>query len=88
MRVAPHARGSGATVLANLHWAFVTPGVFVHEYPTWGFPLRDELLVEPLRITDGAIAPPRAPGLGVELRTEIRERYAWRGGAGATMRRG
>jgi len=75
-------------VLANLHWAFVTPGVFVHEYPTWGFPLRDELLAEPLRIADGAIAPPQAPGLGVELRKEVRERYAWRGGSGATMRRG
>jgi len=32
--------------------------------------------------------PPSAPGLGVELRQDVRERYAWRGGTGATMRRG
>ncbi|MBI3454339.1 MAG: mandelate racemase/muconate lactonizing enzyme family protein [Candidatus Rokubacteria bacterium] len=88
VRVAPHAWGSAATVLANLHWAFATPHVLIHEYPTWGFPLRDELLAEPLRIKDGVIAPPEAPGLGVELRREIRERYPWRGGTGATMRRG
>lgn len=88
VRVAPHAWGSAATVLANLHWAFTSPSVFIHEYPIWGFPLRDELLAAPLAIADGAITPPTAPGLGVELRPEIRERYAWRGGAGATMRRG
>ncbi len=88
VQVAPHAWGSAATVLANLHWAFVTPNVFIQEYPTWGFPLRDALLAAPLAITNGAIAPPAAPGLGVELRPDVRERYAWRGGTGATMRRG
>ena len=64
------------------------PSVFVHEYPTWGFPLRDALLVEPLAIKDGVIAPPATPGLGVQLTPEVRERYPWRGGSGATMRRG
>ncbi len=88
VRVAPHAWGSAATVMANLHWAFTRPSVFIHEYPTWGFPLRDELLVEPLVIRDGMVAPPTAPGLGVQLMPEIRERYPWRGGVGATMRRG
>lgn len=88
VRVAPHAWGSGATVMANLHWAFTRPSVFIHEYPTWGFPLRDELLAEPLAIKDGRILPPTAPGLGVELRQDVRERYPWRGGTGATMRRG
>jgi L-alanine-DL-glutamate epimerase-like enolase superfamily enzyme len=87
VRVAPHAWGSAATVLANLHWAFTQPSVFIHEYPTWGFPLRDELLAEPLSIVDGHVLPPAAPGLGVELRPDVLERYAWRGGGGATMRR-
>jgi len=88
VRVAPHAWGSAATVLANVHWAFTTPNVFIHEYPTWGFPLRDELLVEPLEIRDGYLYPPKTPGLGVELRKETIERYPFRGGIGAEMRKG
>ncbi|MBI3989353.1 MAG: mandelate racemase/muconate lactonizing enzyme family protein [candidate division NC10 bacterium] len=88
VRVAPHAWGSAATVLANVHWAFTTPNVFIHEYPTWGFPLRDELLVEPLEIKDGYLYPPKGPGLGVELRKETIERYPFKGGIGADMRKG
>ena len=87
VRVAPHAWGSAATVLANLHWAFTCPSVFIHEYPTWGFPLRDALLVEPLRIENGRVYPPTAPGLGVALSRDVIERYPWSGGPAATMRR-
>lgn len=89
VRIAPHAWGSGATVMANAHWAFTEPNVFVQEIPTWGFPLRDELLVEPIVLdADGCIAPPGAPGLGLKLTDDVRARYGYRPGGGATMRKG
>ncbi|EWY41844.1 hypothetical protein N825_24325 [Skermanella stibiiresistens SB22] len=86
VRVAPHAWGSGATVMANVHWSFTQPNIMVQEIPTWGFPLRDALLVEPIRFDGGHILPPTAPGLGLKLTQEIRDAYPWRGGYGATVR--
>jgi L-alanine-DL-glutamate epimerase-like enolase superfamily enzyme len=86
VRVAPHAWGSSATVAANLSWAFTQPNVFCQEYPTWGFPLRDALLAEPLPIEQGYLMPPTAPGLGLTLTEEVRRQYAWREGGGARMR--
>ncbi|MFV0472962.1 MAG: mandelate racemase/muconate lactonizing enzyme family protein [Pikeienuella sp.] len=88
LQVVPHAWGSSATVMANLHWAFATPNVRLQEFPTWGFPLRDALMAEPLRIEDGCILPPTAPGLGVTLTDEIIARYPWAGGTGAKVRTG
>jgi L-alanine-DL-glutamate epimerase-like enolase superfamily enzyme len=86
VRVAPHAWGSGATVMANVHWAFTQPNIMVQEIPTWGFPLRDALLVEPIRFDGGHILPPTAPGLGLRLTDEIRAKYPWQGGYGAKVR--
>ncbi len=86
VRVAPHAWGSAATVMANLHWAFVHPAVMIQEYPTWGYPLRDALMAEPLRIEDGHLLAPTAPGLGVELTDAHLADYAFIEGGGATMR--
>ncbi len=84
--VVPHAWGSSATVMANVHWAFAAPNVRLQEFPTWGFPLRDELMVEPMRFEDGCILPPMAPGLGVNLTEEVIETYAWKSGGGAHVR--
>lgn len=86
LRVAPHAWGSGITVMANVHWGFTQPNVIAQEIPTWGFPLRDALLVEPIRFDGGHILPPTAPGLGVRLTDEIRKAYPWRHGSGVTAR--
>jgi L-alanine-DL-glutamate epimerase-like enolase superfamily enzyme len=86
VQVAPHAWGSAATVAANLNWAFTQPNVICQEYPTWGFPLRDALLAEPLRIEDGNLLPPLVPGLGLVLTDELRREYAWRERSGARMR--
>jgi L-alanine-DL-glutamate epimerase-like enolase superfamily enzyme len=85
-RVAPHAWGSGVTVMANVHWSFTEPNIMIQEIPTWGFPLRDALMVEPLRIEGDNILPPTAPGLGVRLTDEIEKKYPWRGGFGAEIR--
>ncbi|ARU90141.1 mandelate racemase/muconate lactonizing enzyme family protein [Pseudomonas sp. M30-35] len=86
MGVVPHAWGSAATLMANLHWAFAAPNVTLQEYPTWGFSLRDEMLAEPLQFSNGRILPPSAPGLGVQLSDALMDKYRWAGGTGAHVR--
>ncbi len=86
VRVALHSWASSVVLAPNYHLAFATPGCSFLEYPTWGYPLRDELFIEPLRIVDGCLYPPSAPGLGIELRNEVRRKYAFRDETGVTMR--
>lgn len=88
VEVAFHSWSSSVVLAGNYHLAFATPNCKILEYPTWGYPLRDELFVEPLRIEDGELYPPKAPGLGVELSDEVRERYAFRPEGGVSMQRG
>ena len=71
----------------NYHLAFATPSCWILEYPTWEYPLIQELFVEPLRIEDGYAYPPTTPGLGIHLPDEVRKKYAYRGGLGAVMQR-
>ena len=78
VKVAPHAWGTSITVAANLAWAFVTPNIVLAEYPTWHFPLTDELFIEKPRIEAGCIYPPTTPGLGVDLSVELEEKYRYR----------
>lgn len=87
VRLAPHSWGSAIVLAANFHFGFSTPNCWILEYPTWGFPLRDELLVEPVEMKDGYIYPSRAPGLGVELREEIIAKYPYQPGSSVEMRR-
>jgi L-alanine-DL-glutamate epimerase-like enolase superfamily enzyme len=86
--VAFHSWASAAVLASNYHLAFATPNCRILEYPTWGYPLIQDLFVEPLRIEDGYVYPPAAPGLGIRLPREIREKYPFRGGLGAVMGRG
>jgi len=82
-----HSWSSSVVLAGNYHLAFATPNCKAVEYPTWGYPLRDELFVEPLRIENGDLLPPKAPGLGVELTDEIRKKYAFRHAEGVKMER-
>jgi L-alanine-DL-glutamate epimerase-like enolase superfamily enzyme len=53
------------------------------ERPVMGNPLETEMLVEPLRVQDGYVLPPTAPGLGVQLTEEIKARYPYQPGSGS-----
>lgn len=88
VEVAFHSWSSSVVLAANYHLAFTLPNCKVLEYPTWGYPLRDELFVEPLRIEQGELLLPTAPGLGVELTDAIRTEYAFRPEEGIRMQRG
>lgn len=87
VEVALHSWGSSVILAGNYHLAFTTPNARVVEYPTWGNPLRDALFSEPLRMEDGYVYPPQAPGLGVELTEEARRQYAFRPELGLVMQR-
>lgn len=84
----PHVWGSGIAVAAALH-AVATIPQFPHtanplpllnepviEFDRKHNPLRDELLEAPFTLTDGRIAVPDRPGLGVAVRDDILARYS------------
>ena len=83
--VALHSWASAVTLAPNYHLAFATPNCRIVEYPSWNYPLIEELFVEPLRIENGFVYPPKIPGLGVHLTDEIRAKYSFRKGLGAKM---
>ncbi|MGH2355971.1 MAG: galactonate dehydratase [Chloroflexota bacterium] len=72
--VAPHnPRGPGVT-MASLHVAAGTPNFLIQEMVS-DDPLRVEMLVEPLRVVDGYVDLPRAPGLGLRFDESLAERF-------------
>jgi len=50
-----------------------------------GNALESELFVEPLVIRDGYVQPPTAPGLGIRLPQEVRDKYRFVPGSGSTF---
>jgi D-galactarolactone cycloisomerase len=78
----PHVWGSGVTFSANLHTVLAEEHVELFEYCTLPNPLRDALLVEPIRFEAGRLGAPSAPGLGVALTPELESRFAFAAGGG------
>ena len=70
----------GPGLMANLHVAFASPNARFVEYALAPDNVREEMLAEPVRITDGFASLPTAPGLGVELRPEFIEKYPFQPG--------
>lgn len=71
-----HAYGAAPCQAANAHAAFAA-GCRLFEWATPPNPLRDDLLVEPWKITKGKLQKPSIPGLGIQLTAEIMEKYAF-----------
>lgn len=80
-QVAPHAWSGGVGVMQNLHAAFACDNTLVAEIPPAAGPLHTELWGESLRMRDGLVLRPDAPGLGVQLTEETRAAYPFRPGA-------
>ena len=72
-----HCWGGAVCMMANYHAAFAGGGRLV-EYPMPDFPLRRDLLIEPLNVENGMLHAPTLPGLGVKLTVEIETEYAFR----------
>jgi len=77
VRVAMHVWGSAPAIMANYNLAFTQPNCVWLERPVMNNPLEEEMLVDPLRIEQGYVLPPTAPGLGVKLTQEIKAKYPY-----------
>lgn len=78
MRMAPHIFGSGVGFMANMHFMASEPEAFVMEHDQTLNPLREELLIKPIKYKDGYVELIQdLPGLGVELREETIRKYAY-----------
>ncbi len=65
--VAPHNPLSPVSTAACLHFDAAIPNFLIQEM-VHGNPLRSSLVKEPIeQVTEGTVALPRKPGLGVEL---------------------
>lgn len=73
--VIPHSWSSDLLTAASLHLtAFLRRAEFV-EFSTSRGPLSRTLVREPLRMEDGFLRVPQAPGLGVEVNDAVVEQY-------------
>lgn len=73
--IIPHSWSSDLLTAASLHLtAFLRRAEFV-EFSTAHGPLSRDLVREPLRMTDGYLAVPEKPGLGVEVNDATIEQY-------------
>jgi len=73
--VIPHSWSSDLLTAASLHLnAFQRRAVFV-EFNTSQGPLSRAMVKDPLRMVDGFLAVPCAPGLGVEINERTLEQY-------------
>jgi len=84
IRFSPHVWGSAVGLAAAVHLMAALPG-YPHtdhlpapsllEYDVGDNPLRDEVLVKPLKPVNGRIAVPEGPGLGIDLDPEAIKRF-------------
>ncbi len=74
---AMHSWGAAASQMANLHLALASASSTLVEYCRVPSVFRENLFTEPLRIVNGCIEPPRAPGLGIELADDVIHRYRY-----------
>jgi L-alanine-DL-glutamate epimerase-like enolase superfamily enzyme len=73
MLVAPHTL-NGLGQMANVHFAAAIPThvrAHVEWDPTPHNPLRDALLTNPIKVVDGFLEVPKAPGLGTDINWDV-----------------
>jgi L-alanine-DL-glutamate epimerase-like enolase superfamily enzyme len=79
----PHQFGTQLGLVANAHLTAAAPGSELLECPVFGedtagmypFPLAEEILVDPLDVSEGTLTVPDGPGLGVEVDMDVLDRY-------------
>jgi galactonate dehydratase len=77
--VSPHNYNSTTVGLAaTLHVSAAIPNFLITEYFVNFEPRGLEIATPPLRVDNGYIDVPRAPGLGIDLREDVLSRYAYR----------
>jgi L-alanine-DL-glutamate epimerase-like enolase superfamily enzyme len=79
VRVIPHCWSTDILVAATLHCIATMRDCPYLEYNVTDNPLRTDLLVDPIRPRQGAVAVPEKPGLGIELNEATLKKYRWDG---------
>lgn len=74
--VAPHNANSPISTMATLHFAVNTPNFMTLEYFVQDVAWRDQFMTPPIRVTNGRIARPSGPGLGIELDAALLKRHS------------
>ena len=82
--VNPHVWGSAIAQAASLQFIAALPvahhSLFaqqpVLEYDRSSHPFREQLVAEPLRLSEGRVEIPTRPGLGVEVNRDVLKKYA------------
>lgn len=75
LRVATHTWSDAVALVANMHLIASLPTGITVEIDQTGNALIDHLLASPLRVDEGEVALPTAPGLGIELNWDTVRRY-------------
>ena len=81
-RVATHAWSAGVGVMQNIHAAFAAPNVAILELPPLAGPLHTEVYADGYRFENGYVLPPEAPGLGVRLTEDFKNKHPFVRGSG------
>jgi galactonate dehydratase len=77
--VVPHNPLSPVSTAACIQLAACIPNFALQEYPQGeGEPPKSEIVVSPLRLEQGFLVVPDAPGLGIELAEGAQERHPYR----------
>ncbi|SRR5581483_6966225 len=80
--VATHAWGAGGCLMQNLHCAFAARNTRILEIPPDYAGLHSDIVNGSFVMKDGYALPPDAPGLGIILTDEIKNRYPFVAGSG------
>ncbi len=70
-----HAWSSAIVTAASLAVSFSSPIFRLFEVKPLPNPMQDDLVVSPIAAAGGWMAPPGGPGLGIEVRDDVVERY-------------
>lgn len=76
---APHiacSSGTGISLACGLHSALACANANLLEFDAYGGPAWDGMLKEPIRVKNGYLDAPTAPGLGIDLAPDALERFA------------
>jgi L-alanine-DL-glutamate epimerase-like enolase superfamily enzyme len=76
LRLAPHLWAGAPCFFAGLHVLAAAPAGYIVEFSLGANPMIHMLSRAPVKVSDGMIAVPDGPGLGLEMDTEVITRYA------------
>ncbi len=81
-----HTWGDAVALAASVHLSAAIQECIVMELDYTYNPLRAELLREPLEFQGGYLCPPEGPGLGIEVKPDALQRFAFSGTEELTVR--